>query len=125
MWGRSLKHNLHTFGIPHQHVAQPSDDPSRKKDRTESFREDWSNFWFSQITSNPINSFFLFKRWFEQHYLQVPPIWSLNKHKSLSLKLNSIYPCYLLPMNKAPMHHTSFKFLKSDMFITSLRYKLA
>ena len=32
--------------------------------------------------------------------------WVLNKHKFWSLKSNSIFPCDLLLMNNAPMHHT-------------------
>jgi hypothetical protein len=108
-WG-DLSRTTHTFEISHQYVAQPSDEPSCKKDRTERFREDWLNLWLSQTTSDPLSSFFLFKRWFVQHYPQLPTILSLNKHKSWSLKLNTICPCYLLLMNSAPMHHTSFKF---------------
>ena len=77
---------------------------SNMQGQTDSSREDW----FSETISDSPE--LLLQWWFVQHYPQLPPNLSLNKHKSWSLKLNSLHPCYLLLMNNAPMHHTSSNF---------------
>jgi hypothetical protein len=87
-----------------------------QKDRTNGSREDWLNSWFSQAISNSTPSL---QQWFVQCYPQPLKIfWNLTLN---GLKMQN--KCRSTSMQFYKPHFVQNS--KSNIFITSLRYKLA